>query len=56
MHNLLLLFFKKILCFFTECTSDKIGTDECNRRTGDSRCKPNVIGENCDRCAVSGKY
>ena len=37
----------------TECTCDPRGSVMCDYQTGACLCKPNVIGENCDQCAVS---
>lgn len=34
------------------CICDKLGIDYCNSNTGECVCKPNVIGEKCDRCKL----
>ncbi|KAK9737561.1 Laminin Domain I [Popillia japonica] len=34
------------------CLCDELGTKECDSFTGLCICKPNVIGEKCDRCAL----
>jgi len=34
------------------CSCDKRGalTQDCNRIGGDCKCRPNVVGKNCDKC------
>ncbi|XP_069382509.1 laminin subunit alpha-5 isoform X2 [Paralichthys olivaceus] len=34
----------------TECSCSPCGTDSCDPRTGQCRCKPGVTGPRCDRC------
>ncbi|KAF5306067.1 hypothetical protein FQA39_LY09045 [Lamprigera yunnana] len=34
------------------CVCDSIGTQRCSSYTGLCECKPNVIGEKCDRCKL----
>ncbi|KAB0790802.1 hypothetical protein PPYR_15312 [Photinus pyralis] len=34
------------------CICDYVGTHHCNSYTGRCECKPNVIGEKCDRCQL----
>ncbi|KRT80924.1 hypothetical protein AMK59_5060, partial [Oryctes borbonicus] len=33
------------------CLCDDLGTERCDSYTGQCICKPNVVGEKCDRCA-----
>ncbi|CAG2159955.1 unnamed protein product [Oppiella nova] len=35
----------------SKCSCDECGTDVCNHYTGDCKCRTNVIGNTCDRCA-----
>ncbi|KAM6455807.1 laminin subunit alpha-5 isoform 2-T2 [Liasis olivaceus] len=34
----------------TECSCLSCGTDSCDPKTGQCRCKPGVTGQNCDHC------
>uniref|UniRef100_A0A670Y1P9 Laminin subunit alpha 5 n=1 Tax=Pseudonaja textilis TaxID=8673 RepID=A0A670Y1P9_PSETE len=34
----------------TECSCLPCGTDSCDPKTGQCRCKPGVTGQHCDRC------
>ncbi|CAH0547112.1 unnamed protein product [Brassicogethes aeneus] len=34
------------------CICDKLGINHCDSSTGTCICKPNVVGEKCDRCDV----
>ncbi|XP_054153409.1 laminin subunit alpha-like [Oppia nitens] len=36
----------------SECLCDNCGTDVCNHLTGQCQCRTNVVGDNCDRCAL----
>ena len=36
-----------------ECQCDRCGSEDCDIDTGRCTCKENVVGINCDRCAVS---
>ncbi|XP_067840789.1 laminin subunit alpha-4 [Heptranchias perlo] len=36
----------------TDCPCQKCGTDECDRVTGQCRCKPGVTGAFCDHCEL----
>lgn len=38
--------------FFSACICDQVGTKHCNSYTGQCECKPNVIGEKCERCEL----
>ena len=40
-----------IFSFFSECDCDELGTDSCNKTSGECICKANVIGDRCDQCA-----
>lgn len=49
-----------IVCSFSECVCNYLGTVQehcngsdcqCDKATGQCLCLPNVVGQNCDRCA-----
>ena len=39
--------------FVSACSCDQSGSLSCSSSTGTCLCRPNVIGVDCDRCAVS---
>lgn len=46
---------RRFLCvanfIVSECACNQCGSESCNRLTGECRCKMNVVGETCDKCA-----
>lgn len=39
-----------ISIFFKGCDCDELGVDYCDNADGTCHCKPNVVGQKCDRC------